>query len=407
MMKYLERHTKIDLSYLAHSVSWSLVGQLASSLSAFALSLVISRYVPLEVYGNYKYVISMVGLLGAFSLTGIGTALLQSVARGYDGALIESFTASIRWSVAVFLGALALGAYYLLLGNSALGIGFLLGGCFSPFISATNLYSSYLAGKQDFRRQAIYGGIVNSAVPSLALIVTALIAPRPIPIIAAYLISNLLANFYGYWQTVRLYRPILDSRDSEMQKYAKHLSVIGILTTIANNIDQVLLFHYTSAVELAIYNFATGLVDQSKGPLKTLDSMFQARFATRTESEISGTMHNKYFWIFIASIVAIAVYIPLAPLIYKILFPAYQVAVPYSQVYALSLAAFALMPTTSYLVAKKHLKKQYLNTIFGSLLQVAIMAAGVIGWGLWGLIIARVITRFSGSILTYYLYRHP
>jgi O-antigen/teichoic acid export membrane protein len=180
---------------------------------------------------------------------------------------------------------------------------------------------------------------------------------------------------------------------------------MGILTTFTGNIDQLFLFHYVGAVEVAIYNFATGVLDQSKGPLKALDTMIQSRFASQESRSIRDSMRNKMFWLFIASLISVVVYIVAAPYIYKILFPAYTDAVLYSQVYALSLLATFLSPAGSFLSAKKRVKAQYISNIVVSIGQILSIVIGIIYWGLWGLIGARIFIRVGGAAFNYLLYR--
>ena len=103
--------------------------------------------------------------------------------------------------------------------------------------------------------------------------------------------------------------------------------------------------------------------------------------------------------------IVIASYILLAPYLYRFLFPAYVVAIPYSQIYAVSLISMIANPAVSYLSAKKKIREQYIRSISIFIFQIIIMALGVIYWGLFGLIIARVIIRFFGSCLSYILYR--
>ena len=403
LLHWSEKYTKMDMVYLTRGSFWSIAGQVSAALIALSLSVVIARYVPKDVYGQYKYVLAIVSVLSAFSLNGIGTAVLQSVARGFDGALADSFKANLRWSFAIFIGTLALGGYYLVAGNFTLGLGILIGGTVTPFLGSFNLYAPFLSGKKDFARQAWYADFVTNIIPALALIAVALIAPQPLLLIAAYFVANLAATAFAYWRTARkLHRAA--EHDPEMLHYGKHLSLIGILGGIAGNIDQLLLFHFTGATDLAIYNFATGIPDQMKGPLKSLDAMTQARFANREPADIHSSIRNKMFWLFITSIIVIASYILLAPYLYRFLFPTYAVAIPYSQIYAVSLLSMIASPAASYLSAKKKIREQYVRSISISIFQIIIMAFGVIYWGLVGLIIARVITRFFGSCFSFILY---
>ncbi len=405
LLRWSEKYTKIDMVYLARGGFWSVAGQFSASLVALVLSVTMARYVPKDVYGQYKYVLAIISVLSAFSLNGIGTAVLQSAARGFDGALADSFKANLRWSFAIFIGTFALGGYYLIAGNFVLGLGILIGGTVTPFLGSFNLYAPFLSGKKEFALQAWYADFVTNIIPAVALIATAYVAPRPLPLIAVYFATNLAATAYAYWETSRKLHRATAEHDPHMLRYGKHLSIIGILGGIAGNIDQLLLFHFAGATDLAIYNFATGIPDQMKGPLKSLDAMTQARFANRETTDIRSSIRNKMFWMFIASIFIIGTYILVAPYLYLFLFPAYAVAIPYSQIYAVSLFSMIASPAVSYLSAKKRVQELYISTVVASIFQIVVMTVGVVYLGLLGLIVARVIVRLSGNIFNYAMYR--
>lgn len=405
LLRAAERYTKVDMVYLASGSFWSLAGQVAASGTALVLSVAMARYVPKDVYGTYKYILAIIDILMLFSLGGIGTAVMQSTARGYGGALVEGLEANLRWSFAVFIGALAFGAYYLLAGNAVLGVGILLGGCAAPLIASFNLYAPYLAGKKEFRLQVWYMDVVTNIVPAAALIAVAYLAPQPLLLILTYVVANLAATAYAYLRTRQRFRAAEGARDPHMLTYGKHLSVIGIVSGIAGNLDQLLLFHFVGAASLAIYAFSIGIVDQSKGPLKMIDTMMQARFAPQSETSIARGMMQKCLLLALGGLVMCAIYIPLAPFIYRVLFPAYLVAVPYSQVYCLSLLSLGFAPAVSYLTAKKKIRLQYQLSLIGAVIKMIAIVIGVIWYGLWGLIVAIVLVRFINSGLPFLLYR--
>jgi O-antigen/teichoic acid export membrane protein len=394
---------KTDVRYVLRGSFWGIAGQTVSSLSALALSITFSRLLPKELYGEYKFILAFVAVLGALSLNGLGSAIFQSAASGFGGALVSGFWTNIRWSFFVFLGALVSGAYYLFHGNTTLGVGILIGGSLSPFITSSNYYTALLSGKKDFRRYSLFG-FFNTAVPALSLIVTVFFTRSVIVLLAVYFISNTLVGLILYIRTCRIYKEELDKKDPETLTYAKHLSVIGILSSIAGNSDQLFLFHSLGAVEVALYNFAVGILDQSKGPFKMLDTMVQARFAGGEARSIRDGMRSKMLWLFVLSLIIVIVYILIAPYLYLLLFPAYLGSVAYSQVYAFSLLGTFANPAGSYLSAKKKIRAQYTNTILTSILQIITIFGGIYFWGLWGLIAARVIIRLGGSAITYVLY---
>jgi O-antigen/teichoic acid export membrane protein len=402
-LTYGERVFKTDLRFLIKGGFWSTVGQFASSGSALILSLAVSRWVPKEAYGEYKYVLAFVAVLGSVCLNGIGTSVFISTARGFGRALPDGFIASLKWSTLVFLGALGIGAYYLYLGNYTLGVGILVGGCLAPFLTSANLYNAYLAGKKDFRRQSLYG-VVGTVLPALLILLTVFFHPTALALVLAYFIGNTLVTIGLYYYTLRLYRAHVEEKDPELVPYAWHQSAMGILTTITGNVDQLFLFHFVGAVEVAIYNFATGVLDQSKGPIKSLDAMVQTRFANQKTQSIRDGMNNKMLWLFVVSAVVVIAYIIVAPYLYLLLFPTYIASVKYSQVYAISLLGTYVGPANSYLSAKKKVRAQYISTIINSVLQIVAILVGIIFFGLWGLIWARVVIRLGGAFAVHILY---
>ncbi|MGH7141080.1 MAG: oligosaccharide flippase family protein [Minisyncoccia bacterium] len=404
LLRRTERYTKTDMVYLFSGWSWSLVGQFASSLCSFALAVVVGHFFPKDAYGDYKYIIAAVALISTFSLAGLGTAVFQSIASGFDGALYEGFWLNLRWSVLVFLGAFVVASYYFFLDNPMLAFGILIGGCLSPVLASANLSGAYLNAKKDFRRANLYFSVIETALATGALIATIFITKNPLALAAVYFAANTIATLFLYWHIVRRYRPDPQKTDPEMLSYGKHLSVISILAGLAGNLDQILLFHFVGPIKLAIYNFAIAIPDQTKGPLKALDKMIQAQFANRPDDEIRRGMASKTLILTIFCIAMVALYIAVAPFVYKIFFPNYTDSVMYSQIYALSYLTVIFTPAGSYLTAKKKVREQYMGSISMSILWIFALTIGVYFWGVLGLVVALTLTRFAGPALNYVLY---
>ncbi len=317
----------------------------------------------------------------------------------------QGFWENLRWSLFIFLGALVAAVYYFTLHNTTLAIGILVGGCLSPLLTSANLAGAFLGGKKDFKRQSLYFGLWGSGIPIVALIGAIFVSTNPLWLVIVYCVANTASSLYFYKRTVDVYHPDAAKKDPGMMRYSKHLSFLGVLGGIAGNLDQVLLFHYVGAAELATYNFATAILDQTGGPLKTVSSMITARYATHSDKSIADNIWNKVFLLFLLGVAIIVVYIPLAPIIYRFLFPGYVDSIPYSQVYALSMLSVVFSPFGAYLSAKRKIKAQYISSILSYVLEIVVMLAGVIGWGLWGIIVARVLLRLGGGIPTIMLYK--
>ncbi|MDB5238013.1 MAG: hypothetical protein JWM46_283 [Candidatus Kaiserbacteria bacterium] len=404
LLRWSEKYTKTDMVYLASGGFLSLLYQGSSLIAAFVLAIAIGHIVPQEVYGQYKYILSIIGIVSLFSLNGLGTAVMQSTARGFDSSLESGFWINLRWSAFATIAAVILATYYFYAGNMGLAIGILIGGCMSPVLASANLYTAFLAGKKDFVRQIGYS-ILDNIIPVGIFILVIFFTKDPTVLVATYFLSNVLAALFFYRRTIALYRPAPGNIDRSMLSYGKHLSLMGIIGGIADNLDQILLFHYVGAAQLAIYNFATAIPDQIKGPLKTVNAMIMARFSGGDVREIRGSMWNKFLWLFLFTSVATVLYVVLAPLAFRILFPAYAQSVFYTQLYALWMISASLDPASVYLIAKKKIRDQYILNGTLSIFQIISMVIGAIGWGILGVVVARLFSKWVFAIVSFVLYQ--
>lgn len=280
----------------------------------------------------------------------------------------------------------------------------LIAGCLWPFFTSTNLYSSLLIAKKDFKRVTIYFDLIGNIVPYLAIFGTMFVTQNPVWFVAVYIISNTVIGLILYARITTIYKPNTKV-DPGVLGYSKHLSAIGILNTIADNMDQILVFHYVGAAQLAVYNFATAIPDQIKGPVKNLLNLLLPKFTERTDKEIHATMNNKFLLLFLACLIIVVGYIITAPFIYKIFFPQYLDSVIYSQIFSLSILSFAGTPSYIYLSARKKVRELYIANTIGSILQIIVVFVGIYMWGLIGLVVARVLMRIISSIIGIVLYR--
>ena len=177
-----------------------------------------------------------------------------------------------------------------------------------------------------------------------------------------------------------------------------------ILNGFSANIDQVLVFHFIGPAQLAIYNFATAIPNQIKGPISNLGSLIFPKFIERSNSDIRSGMKNKMILLFIGLITTIIVYIAVVPYIFHIFFPKYLDSIFYSQIFSLSLLWAISIPASTYLTAKKKVKEQYIESILGFIVQIILLSVGVIYWGLLGLVVARVAIRLMWALTAFVLY---
>src|ERR1700690_945950 len=197
ILRWSERYTKTDMVYLASGGFLSLISQVTALAGSLVLAIMGSHYVPKTSYGQYKYILSIIALLSSFSLNGIGGAVLQSAAQGFDNALQKGFWANVRWSFVIFIGALVMALYYFFAGNATLAAEILIGGSLSPLLASASLFSPFLAGKKDFLYQTLFS-IGDNLIPTGLMIGPVVLTSNPLALVSVYFVSNTLAALFFY-----------------------------------------------------------------------------------------------------------------------------------------------------------------------------------------------------------------
>ena len=389
-LRWGEKYTKTDNVYLAKGGFWLVVGQIFSAVSALILSVVFANILSPQLFGTYRYVLAMFAILTIPSLGGINTSVIGAVTRGFDGTLPAAVKIKFRWSALGSLGSLGIAVYYLLQSNSELASAFLILGIFLPFMESFSLFDSYLQGKKDFRLSSIFN-TTGQVVSVVSLTATVLLTDKLFLIILAYLLPWSISRFVFYKiLNKKITNP---SVESDSLTFGKHLSVMGIIATIANYLDKLVLFNFIGAAELAAYTIIIAAPEQIKGILKITSSLALPRFAERENVEIKRALHHKMFTFFLISVVFVVLYIIFAPILFSTFFPKYIEFVKHSQIFALSTVAVIGSLPSAFLQAKNEKIKLYKFSLITHISQIIFIIFGVYFLGLWGIIWARILGR--------------
>jgi O-antigen/teichoic acid export membrane protein len=392
LINTLERWLKTDIRYLLKGGFWLVLGQGFASIAALVLSIAFANLLSKDVYGIYKYILSIIGTLSIASLSGIDVALVQAIARNYEGGFIKGLKKKIAWGFIGSIIGFGIGIYYFIQANNLLGYGIIIGCLFFPFMNAFRLYGSVLNGKKLFKAYSLYNVITQTGAASL-LILTLFYTKNLLIILSVYFLANTLFNLLFLFFTWKKY-PLNGNEDPETGPYAMHLSAMDIINTISGQLDKILVFQLLGAAELAIYTIAVAPTEQLKGLLKNVNFLALPKFATRTQEEIKAGLNNKllYFGVFVICIVAL--YIIAAPFLFPILFPQYLESIPYSQIMALSVVT-SILSTFMYTILGAQAKRRelYEYHIYNNILNIGLLVLGIYFYGIWGAIFARVINR--------------
>jgi len=392
LLKWSEKWTGTDMIYLARGGFWLTGGQIISAGAVFATSLAFANLLPPQIYGTYKYILTLAGLFTAISLTGLSASLTQAVARGLEKTWQPIFKSKIRWSLIAGAVTLSAASYYFFKNNFILGGGLMIAGLFLPLMESAGLYPYLLQGRKNYQDTAKYLGI--SQIFSGLILITALFFTKNLfLIIAAYFLSWIISR----WIILKIIlkkQPLIGEIDQDAVRYGKHLSLIDIINQVAEYLDKILIFQFLGASEVAVYSIAMAVPEQIRAFIKNLNFFLLPKFSAQNVAVVQKNLSKKIILLLLGLLIIVAIYIFGAPFFFKLFFPKYLTSINYSQFLALGLIAYASIVPLNFLKAHKFTGKLYQSNNFTSLFQIISLLILIKFFGIWGAVTAKVLTKF-------------
>jgi len=398
-----QKYTGTDNIYLAKYSSYLIIGNVVSLAASFLLSIAFARLLPKEVYGDYRYILSIFEILAVSSLQGLNGVIIQGVARGFDGAIKEGLKTKLKWSLLGSFASLIVGIYFWITGNVNFTICFLIIAAFLPLMKGSELYQSVLDGKKLFGKRTKYS-IIIQVFYTLSLLVALFLTKNLVLIVFIYFFSLTLVRTYFM---LRGFKRFIANNNTDPQiiTYGKHTSLIGIIGLVSQQIDKILLFHFIGPIQLAIYSFATLPVDNLRSPLQTIQELALPKLSTRPTEEIKKTLPRKLLKACVFILLFIGIYIIIVPYVFKIFFPQYLDSVFYSKLYSFDLLVFPMSMMMLAIYAKMKTKELYKVNIINPIIQIALAVILVPLYGITGAIIARLTSHIFYFFLSYYFFK--
>jgi O-antigen/teichoic acid export membrane protein len=404
LLRWSEKYTKTDMVYFMSGNFWLTTSRVISVASGLLLAVAFANFLKPEVYGIYKYIITIAGLVGAFSLGGLGGALARAVAQGKKNVVHGVFWIGFVWCIPASIVALFGSLYYFWNGNIYLGVGLLLIGITNPFLNNLGNYKDVLLGEKNFRTITLYS-IPRGLLPIIALITAVIFSGNVIVLLITYFASNLIVSWVVYILVTKKYNSYRGSDEvKETVTYGKHLSVMGLISQTTDSLDQLLLWHFTGPVQIAIYSFSLAPIREIRNFSENIYPLIFPKFVTKTVKEMKQIAPLRIIQLVTILFAVSIAYIFSAPFLFKLLFPKYLSAVFPSQLLAgaLVLQADGIVDTMIY--ARGNTRLRYINI-------ATTQAAKALSWiiliplyGIVGAISGMIISDIVAACMSWWAY---
>lgn len=402
-LRWSQKYTQTDMVYLAKGGFWLTLGGVISTLTTFLLALAFANLLDPTIYGNYKYLLSLIGLLSIFGLAGMGKAITQAVAQGWEGSYYTGFKTKLKWGLLGSLLAIGGAFYYWLRGNDLLPIPLLISAIFLPLMLASGVYLNFLTGKKLFNIQVKYSSL-SQVISVVALVVALFLTKNLFWLIAIYFISHTFSNYLFYLLTKFRFKPNKKENPKTIS-YGKHLSLMGVVTKFAGQLDKILLFHFLGASQLAIYSFALIIPKQIQSLLKSLSVLALPKLTQRSIPQLKKSLPGKVLKLFLIILPVVGLYIWLAPYIYQLFFPQYPSSIIYSQVFVIILLFFPKKLLSQTFIAHLKTKKMYIINLSHSFSKIILLIILLPLYGIWGAIVALLLSQMIHFLILALLFK--
>jgi len=399
LLKFIERYVGVDMKYITNNGFWLVLSQIVTGLQTLLITILLANKLSQDTLGEYRLAISALSILLLFSMPGMQTAIMESTPKGFTNNLVIGIKSKIKFGLIGSIVAFAISAYYILSNNTNLALIFISLALFIPFFDSATLYTQQLHSLKKFKRAAIYNIIVKLILLLSLTCTIFLFDVNALVLILLFLISQTALNAFFTKKTISSLEPTpKPCFDTGLIPYAKHLSVMSILLIIATHLDQILVWHFIGATELAVFFMAMAIPQEFLRFASLLPSLAFPKFAVADIAHLRLTLMSKLWKYFAVIVVIVALYILLAPYLFMLLFPTYTNAIIYTQVLALIILQSPFLIIKTFFNATKSIKTLYiLSTVF-PIIRISLGLVLVVLFGLWGIVSAILIEALLRNI---------
>ena len=390
---------QLDIRYFIGGGFWLSLLTLVRYLMGLFRSLAFARLAEQSTYGQFSFVNGLIGTIGILSLPGLGTALAETVARGNLGSLIDASRARAKWGILSILAAAGVSLYYYIFCEQyELACALLVAGASQPFLSAFQIVESYYNGRRRFDKVSLVTAGAT-VLNTIALLIALWLRRGLIWLIAAHSGSQVLF----YWACYRreAQRTTSHPRDPELVSYGRALTWAQVVLLISARLDSTLLGISTGFVDVAVYTVASVIPTNLKSVMGILMPLSMTKIAERPGVRVYTKRTCRWLlFLLVANVAIVVLAIVAMPYVLSFLYgERYAGSTIYAQLLMLSLiASWPNYFFSAALKARKQIRAiRRFNLIYG-ILQVGTLLLFVPLWGVLGIVLSRIVTRW-GAIL--------
>lgn len=379
---------------------WLFFGKISLLLLSFITMSAFSRWLTPETYGAYQFVIAIATILAIWTLPGMDMALIRAIAQKKDGIYEDVFHQRLLYGLFSAFFALGICIWYFVNNNTTLGITFAIIATLLPLREASMSYWHYWTGRQSFGKQSLYQ-LTSASITTLCLL-TAAFYTNSLPVLVTVFFGvQALLDYVFYKLTLSSLRN--NDKDSSTINYGKQLTLMRVISTIANQIDKIIIWKILGPAAVATYVFALEPINKVRNVLP-IQYLALPKLSEKPVAERKDNLFYKFMILVALCAAGILTIIVSAPLFFSVAFPNYVHAVPYLQWLSLTLFIIPFSLLNSALTAEVRTRELFIIQILVPLTKIFFLLFCIPLWGIWGAVIALLAGALVNCLSTLYYF---
>ena len=396
----------IDIGYYIKNNSYIISAQGVVFLSGLASSVVLARLLSKEVYGQYNYFFSIIGILAISALPGMTAAIIHAVANGRDWVLVQSTKTRFKWCLIGAAVCILVGIYYYFSGETLLGKCFLLSSLFFPFHVSFNGFYAFLYGRQRFDLSSRYRSIYWVLL-TLAVILAVYLTRNILWVITVYMATSALLHIVFMLSTIRAGN--LNRReDLTAITYGKQLTGIRSINIAASFIDKLIVGIAIGYSGLAVYSIAAMIARVPAVLATSVSQTIFSKIATMNEKVAYAEVKRRLPWLLVVMVIVCGIGALLCPYVIPWLYSSkYLESILYTQLLFIPVifGTIANVLRRGPLQAHRKTRQLFKLNISVFLFELVAMVIFALNFGIIGIIVARALARAFDSAYSWILTR--
>ena len=155
--------------YSFHHAPWAVLASLCAGLSNYIVIILLSKYYGLAAGGEFRLLLSIVGLLSLLTLAESDKVAIRHLVMGKKGVIRPLFISRVEFSlIGMAIGVITAVVFYR--EGQEIWPGILVASLLLPLAFPTDLYAQIVQSRENFRTLALYSVVKYTILTSLALL---------------------------------------------------------------------------------------------------------------------------------------------------------------------------------------------------------------------------------------------